>query len=482
MNRAIVFVIIATLFFSSMEIALKSIAGNFSAMQVNITRFLLGGLALIPFALRDLRRGTSRLTLACVAELAVLGFLGIVLSMGFFQLAVELAPASVVAVLFCSNTAFVLVFAHLILGSPISRSQIQAIVLALCGVICIVIPFAGSLSVPTLILSLLAPSTFALYSVLSTPICRKHSGVVVTCSTFLLGSLELIVLLVLAKVTPLGDFFASHGLTMLTDVDLLGGYTFTSFLGMLYVGIGVSGIGYACYFMAAEAASPFTASLVFFFKPVLAPILAWLLIGDHIPFSMLMGILLIVSGSLCLVVARIRDINLLRSMHHLHKVYHHKRWKHDYRARHFEPHLLLAMHKHDSIRAIIADRLLHRHGQHNDQHDGQDGQSDAHLYGYPDGHTDWSQYGHHESLLHFFLGRPKARASHDQASHDQVSPDQANRDQASPAQTSPAQAGDARTGRTQTGQACGQQEKQAGSLNAAAAQDTAAGDTDAKQN
>ncbi len=352
MNRALVFVIIATLFFSSMEIALKTIADSFSAMQVNITRFLLGGLALIPFALRDLRRGTNRMTLACVGELALLGLLGIVLSMGFYQLAVELAPASVVAVLFCSNTAFVLLFAHLCLKNPIVRSQIQAIVLALAGVVCIVIPFAGSLSAKTLALALAAPVTFALYSVLSTPICRRHSGVVVTCATFLLGSLELMALVALAKLTPLGDFFAAHGLGMLASVDLLGGYTPASFVGMLFVGVGVSGVGYACYFMAAEAASPFTASLVFFFKPVLAPILAWIILGDHIPFSMVLGIALIVSGSLCLLVARIRDINLVRSFHHMHKVYHHRRWKHDYRVRHFEPHLLVDIHRYDRLREL----------------------------------------------------------------------------------------------------------------------------------
>ena len=225
MNRALVFVVIATIFFSSMEIALKAIADSFSAMQVNITRFFLGGLALIPFALRDLKRGTNRLTLACIGELALLGLLGMVFSMGFYQLAVEQAPASVVAVLFCSNTAFVLLFAHLLLKNPIARSQIQAIVLAIAGVVCIVIPFAGTLSVKALALSLVAPITFALYSVLSTPICRRHSGVVVTCATFLLGSFELMLLLALAKLTPLGGFFAAHGLEMLTNVDLLSGYT-----------------------------------------------------------------------------------------------------------------------------------------------------------------------------------------------------------------------------------------------------------------
>ncbi|MFQ8737101.1 MAG: EamA family transporter [Bilophila wadsworthia] len=43
---------------------------------------------------------------------------------------------------------------------------------------------------------------------------------------------------------------------------------------MLYICVGVTGAGFACYFMAMEATSPITASLVFFFKPALAPVLA----------------------------------------------------------------------------------------------------------------------------------------------------------------------------------------------------------------
>lgn len=350
MNRALLFVCVATVFFSTMEIALKQIVDAFSAMQVNTTRFLLGGLALIPFALRDLRRGEEKLTLTALAQLAALGLLGIVLSMGLYQLAVELAPASVVAVIFCGNTAFVLFFAHIFLKSPIARNQIAALVLAILGIVCILKPFASVLRAEALVYAVLAPATFALYAVLSTPLCRRYSGVVVTCSTFLLGSAELLVLIFLADLAPVAAFLKAHGMGFLADVHLFSGYTWSSFLGMLYVGIGVSGIGYAAYFMAAETGSPFTASLVFFFKPVLAPILAWILLGDSIPPSMLLGIVCIVAGSCCLILVRLRDLRLVRTVQHWQLLYHHKRWRHDYRIRHFDPHLLSVVHEeHDGL-------------------------------------------------------------------------------------------------------------------------------------
>ncbi len=56
LKKGYLYIVIATLFFSSMEIALKSVSGQFNAVQMNLTRFLIGGLVLIPFALRTLKK------------------------------------------------------------------------------------------------------------------------------------------------------------------------------------------------------------------------------------------------------------------------------------------------------------------------------------------------------------------------------------------------------------------------------------------
>ena len=61
MKRGYLFIALATLFFSTMEIALKEVAGLFNPVQLNLTRFLIGGHVLIPFASRMLRRRGVRI-------------------------------------------------------------------------------------------------------------------------------------------------------------------------------------------------------------------------------------------------------------------------------------------------------------------------------------------------------------------------------------------------------------------------------------
>ena len=56
-------------------------------------------------------------------------------------------------------------------------------------------------------------------------------------------------------------------------------------------------VSFAVY-TAMEKTSANTAALVFFFKPVLAPIFALLILHEAIPMNMVLGILLILAGSM----------------------------------------------------------------------------------------------------------------------------------------------------------------------------------------
>ncbi len=285
-----------------METALKLISGSFSAMQVNVARFLLGGLALAPFALRDYRRLGRKFTGKDLVRTAGIAFLGMVVSMTFYQLSVMAAPANMVAVLCCGNTAFVLLFTPLCLHVPAKRSEMTAVGLALVGMALIIAPFAPQLSAKTIFISTMAPASFGLYTIYSTQICHRFSGVFATCVIFLLGSAEILLLVWIAGMEPLAGFLRSHGMAFLADVHLLEGFTPWTLAGLLYVSVGVTGIGFACYFMTAQLASPFTAALCFLFKPVLAPVIAYLVLGERVPFAMLCGIVLILSGPLSLLI------------------------------------------------------------------------------------------------------------------------------------------------------------------------------------
>ena len=127
MNRGYIFIFLATVFFSSMEVALKTVAHDFNPMQLNCTRFLVGGLLLIPFALRGLRQHGARVTAAAWKGFAWLGFVGLVVSMMFYQMSILYAPASVVSVLFSCNP--VLVLAFLLLGVSLVAEVLRELLL-----------------------------------------------------------------------------------------------------------------------------------------------------------------------------------------------------------------------------------------------------------------------------------------------------------------------------------------------------------------
>ena len=97
-------------------------------------------------------------------------------------------------------------------------------------------------------------------------------------------------------------------------IPILSGYTLKNLPYVLYVSVGVAGIGFCCYFLAMEELPASVVSLVYFFKPALAPVLAWQLHGEVIPVNMLTGILLIVSGSLCAIIPGILDTRRRKRM------------------------------------------------------------------------------------------------------------------------------------------------------------------------
>ena len=291
MKKGFIYIGITTFLFSTMEIALKTISDNFNPVQLNFSRFLIGGIIFLPFALKALKSKQISLTPKDIKTC-------VVISMTFYQLAVMNTKASVVAVLFSCNPIFVMIFAYMVLKEKIYKHNIIALVLELLGIIIIINPLNTKLSITGIILTLLAAITFAIYGVLGKKSCAKFGGIVVTCFSFILGGLEMLILSLLSHLNIISDFLKSFNLNQFAEIPILSGYTLDTLPSVLYVFICVTGIGYALYFKAMEVTSANTTSLVFFFKPILSPILALIILKELIPINMILGILFILSGSL----------------------------------------------------------------------------------------------------------------------------------------------------------------------------------------
>jgi len=298
MKQGYIYILMSTLLFSTMEIVLKIVSGVYNPIQLTFLRFFIGSIILMPLATKALKKRGYSLKANDFAFFALTGFICVVVSMVFYQMAIQYSKASVVAVLFSCNPVFVILFAFLLLNEKIYKHTVVSIIVSVLGIIAIMNPAHISENLFGIVLILLSAITFSIYSVISRKRSSLYGGIALTCFSFLFGSAEMFVLIMLTRIAPVSAFLTSVGLTAFASVPIIGGLGLGSLLSLIYIGVFVTGFGYAFYFLAMEATNAATASLVFFIKPALALLLALLIIHEPISVNMAIGILLIIIGSL----------------------------------------------------------------------------------------------------------------------------------------------------------------------------------------
>lgn len=285
--------------FSSMEIALKSAGNAFNPIQLNLIRFFIGGLILLPIALRALHKQSHRLTGRDWALFALTGLVCVIVSMTLYQLAISVDEASTVAVLFSCNPVFALIFSYLILHERLGRANLIAVIVSIVGLVVIVNP--AHLTNPVgLALAIGSALTFGLYSIVSRWGSVRHhfNGIIMTCFTFLAGSAELLAIMLLTHVPAVASGLRQVSWTrQFAAMPILQNVSLQYFWILFFIGVCVTGGGFAFYFLAMERSDVSTASLVFFIKPGLAPIMAALLIHEKILTNTIVGIVIILIGS-----------------------------------------------------------------------------------------------------------------------------------------------------------------------------------------
>jgi len=226
--------------------------------------------------------------------MTLLGVICICISMVFFQFGVMGANASTAAVIFCTNPVFTMIFAHFIAGEKMTAKRAIAAGISIIGLLVIIDPLhlSQANTLAGMSFSLISAMTFGLYSAIGKRRIRKLGGLTQTSISFLLGStVLLIILLIMGK-------------------PVLSGIGMDNIGVVFYVGIAVTGLGYLYYFLAMERSNATMASLVFFVKPGIAPIIAVIVLHEVITLNVLAGIALIFIGSFM----TMNKANLIESM------------------------------------------------------------------------------------------------------------------------------------------------------------------------
>lgn len=279
-----------------MEIALKIAGGTFNPVELNFIRFLIGGLALFPFAMSYMRKHSILLSKSDLLRCAATGFVIVVLSMSLYQLSIQLTDASIVAIMLSANPIFGLIIGFIFLHEKLSRTNIFALVLTLIGLLVIIDPF--HLKNPVgIALGLISSILFGVYGVMS----RVHShkiginALAMTCFSFLFGAGELAILMGLSH-TSLASFIPSN-YSEFVNIPFFRGINLQTLPLILYISVLVTGAAFGLYFVAMDEVGVVQASLIFLVKPALAPVLALAVLGEAILPRTIIGIVIILLGS-----------------------------------------------------------------------------------------------------------------------------------------------------------------------------------------
>lgn len=277
-------IFLTTLIVSSTEVALKLIGhAAISGLQLNFWRFLIGGLFLLSLTKQ------KKIALKSLPRMLVLAFLFIVLSMTFYQLAIEQSNAFFVAVVFSLNPLFARVVDALS-GNNSFRSLLVMLT-SLIGLSFIVIPAATNNFIG-IFYAIVASMLFGIYSWLNIRIGTTNSTLTNTAYTFIFGAFELYGIVIIShKLSPYSKIFEYFNLRILTGID------WENITSLLFLSIIVTAGGFFLYFIC-QRRYPEVAHLIFFSKPAVSVIFSILLLGEEVTMYSILGIFIIITSNL----------------------------------------------------------------------------------------------------------------------------------------------------------------------------------------
>ena len=307
-KKGYLLILLAAVIYSTTEVALKLLGGAFAPMQLTRERVLIGGLFMLPFALRELKEKKVRLNGSDMLYFLGMGFLTVVLHMSFLQLALLTDDASAVAVIYSGNPVFALLFARLILHEPLRRNHLAALALEAVGILIILNPFELEMTPGGFASILAATVCFSIYGTLSKLCIKRLGSSVISSFNLLAGGAELLAVLLLGKIPALAALYERCGLTLFAKVPLTAGFALRSTLILLYVGTVVTGVGFLLMTKIAEYTSAIEASFIYLLKPIFATLLAVSVFQEVISINRMIGIAFFIAASLCVSVPVLREM------------------------------------------------------------------------------------------------------------------------------------------------------------------------------
>jgi len=272
---------IAVFSFSSYEVISKFVEGYVDPTQLTFVRFLIGGMVLMPFAFTHLKKKGIRLRGKDYFILFLLGILNVTVSMNLIQIGMEYTPANLAAMIISSNPVFVALFSSIFLKERLTLTKAVGLLIGIVGVAIALGATASPLDSRFYLgvgLQTAGMIAFSLFTVLGKKTVLSIGSITLNAYSSIFGSLTILPFVLMKGISPF-------------QIDWQ-----PIWWEMAYICVGNTGLAFFLYFKALEYLDTSFAATTFFVKPILASLLATVILGEAFSLNMVAGIAFVLVG------------------------------------------------------------------------------------------------------------------------------------------------------------------------------------------
>ena len=219
-------------------------------------------------------------------RLVAIGLIGVTILNLAIVFGQSLLSAALASLIVTSNPVHTAIISRLVLGEPLTRRKLAGIGLAFVGLVIVLRWGAagdagfGASHVRGVLILAIAPFSWAIYTVLSKPLLRRHPPVHVAAYSTVIGALAFLAI----------PFFRPGTLARVADLPARGwaAATFATLLSFV--------LAYILWYRGLRVLSPSQTAVYIYLVPVFGLLSAWLVLGEEPTLYLLLGGATILTG------------------------------------------------------------------------------------------------------------------------------------------------------------------------------------------
>jgi drug/metabolite transporter (DMT)-like permease len=261
-------------------VGIKEVLDEISPTTLTILRFAIADLCLIA-VLVTVPSTRPRFERRDLWRIVVLGVTGVPMYHLALNWGEQRTNASVAALIVATAPVMVALGSAAVLRERVTARRWLGIALAFVGVAVLATAHrtsGGSTSLIGVIVSMLAPVSWAIYSIVAKPLTERASSLQVTAAGMLIGSIALL------------PFLSAR------TFREIGGLSATGWAWMALLGVGSSVMGYFIFVWALARMDATRVSVFLYAVPLVAITTAWLILDEPLGASVLFSAVLVIAG------------------------------------------------------------------------------------------------------------------------------------------------------------------------------------------